>query len=394
MERAIPSPLVGVHTTMLPTSTFISRSNEIHKNRYNYSLVICINSRIKVKIICPVHGVFEQSCYSHLAGRGCPFCGLSKIGNKKRATLEQFVLRANTIHVNKYDYSLVVYNNNLTKIKILCPIHGIFEQTPSSHLSGHGCAKCAFESLSNRYRKSTNEFICKANEVHNNKYDYSFSIYKDRHALMKIRCPVHGVFEQTPGKHLSGQGCYTCGKNSMGLKRRSNTDSFIKRALKVHGGKYDYSLVDYTIDSKNVKIICPKHGIFEQTPNNHIKGNGCNICNESKGERYLSNLLENKEIIFERQKRFKGCKNKRELPFDFFIPAIDTCIEYDGIFHYKSVFGGRYIKSFKDTLHNDAIKTTFCIHNGIDLIRIPYTTEKSEIDNIVNNLKLRIGGTV
>ena len=90
----------------------------------------------------------------------------------KRITTGQFIKKARDVHKNKYDYSLSNYNHTHKKIKIICPDHGTFEQTPSSHLNGSGCPKC----YGNK-NLTTEEFINKSNLIHNNKYDYSLSKY-------------------------------------------------------------------------------------------------------------------------------------------------------------------------------------------------------------------------
>jgi hypothetical protein len=136
----------------LTTEEFVKKSKIIHGDKYDYSLVEYKNAKTKVKIICPIHGVFEQTPDNHLQEKGCPECRYIKSGNKKRLTIEDFINRSNNIHDNKYDYSLVKYKGWTTKIKIICPVHGIFEQTPGSHLSGRGCVKCTYKYNKSYYR--------------------------------------------------------------------------------------------------------------------------------------------------------------------------------------------------------------------------------------------------
>jgi hypothetical protein len=116
---------------------FIEKANVKHNNFYDYSLVEYKNNKIKVKIVCPIHGVFEQRPNDHLNGRGCPMCK-----NVQKHTNIKFIEKVNKIHNNFYDYSLVEYINNRYKIKIICPIHGIFIQKPLLHLNGCGCPQC------------------------------------------------------------------------------------------------------------------------------------------------------------------------------------------------------------------------------------------------------------
>jgi len=183
--------------------------------------------------------------------------------------LELFINKSNKIHNNKYDYSLVDYINSQTKVKIICPEHGVFEQLPNNHTSKkYGCPIC-----SKRQKKNNLIFICDAKIIHNNKYDYSLVDYKDSNTKVKIICPEHGVFIQTPNTHLNRKyGCPVCSKN-----KKMTTELFIERSNKIHNNKYDYSLVDYKNAHTKVKIICPIHGIFEQEPNSHKKS-GCGKC--------------------------------------------------------------------------------------------------------------------
>ena len=118
----------------------------------------------------------------------------------KKAT-EEFIRKAREVHGDKYDYSKAEYKNHLTKITIICPEHGEFQQIPSGHLSGHGCPKC-----SGKAKLTTEEFIRKAREVHGDKYDYSKVDYKNANTNITIVCPEHGEFEQRPADHLRGAG--------------------------------------------------------------------------------------------------------------------------------------------------------------------------------------------
>ena len=100
----------------------------------------------------------------------------------KRLTTEEFKCKSKIIHNNKYDYSLVEYSNNSTKLKRICPIHGEFEQIPNSHLLGKGCSKC------NNFNTTNDDFSNKAKLVHGNRYDYSLINYKHSKLVIKIKC--------------------------------------------------------------------------------------------------------------------------------------------------------------------------------------------------------------
>lgn len=138
---------------------------------------------------------------------------------------ERFVL----IHGNKYDYSLVNYKNQLTKVKIICPIHGEFEQLPKNHLKGCDCPKCGFINQCDKRRKDNDKFICEVNSIHNNIYNYSQCNYKNAHIKVKIICSIHGEFEQTPKAHLTlKQGCPECYNENRKYNAPSwNKDSWV-----------------------------------------------------------------------------------------------------------------------------------------------------------------------
>ena len=290
----------------------------------------------------------------------------------KRKSTDEFINESIVIHGNKYDYSLVKYKNNKTKVDIICNEHGIFCQYPFNHLKGHGCSKC-----SKNNKLTTDEFINKSIKVHGNKYDYSLVEYEGYNNKVNISCGKHGTFNQKPSDHLKGHGCPKCG----GSKTLTN-NKFINKSIKVHGNKYDYSLVEYKNNKTKVDIICKKHDfIFKQKPNDHLSGKGCPKCKLSKGEIVVENILIDKNIDYKIQYHFDKCRNKNTLPFDFYLPDKNMCIEYDGIQHFEpsEYFGGE--KSFIQRKENDKIKSKYCIDNNIDLLRIKYNENILDILN-------------
>ena len=338
--------------------------NKIHDSHYDYSLSDYKGNKTKIKIICPIHGIFEQIPSNHLKGQGCPLC----FGTHKK-TNNEFINEVEKIHNNIYDYSMVDYKSALIKVKIICKEHGIFEQRPNDHLNGRGCPKCANKDI------TTDKFNQKANIIHNNFYDYSLVDYIKSIIKVKIICPIHGVFEQKPNDHLSGGGCPDCGGTS-----QLNKNKFMKKSNNVHNSFYDYSLSNYISNRIKVKIICPKHGVFEQTPAHHMNGVGCPKCNESKGEKQIRNILDKYNIKYEYQKKFKDCKFIRLLPFDFYLSEYNICIEYDGEQHFKENHYFNTKKDYKKQIERDKIKTNYCINNTIKLIRLNF------LDNIENKL--------
>ena len=290
-----------------------------------------------------------------------------------KLTNDIFIQRSIKIHNNKYDYSLVNYVNTRTKVKIICRKHGTFEQLPSAHLRGQTCKKC------NNTNSSNNNFILESIKIHNNKYDYSLVNYINNKIKVKIICKKHGTFEQLPNSHTNGHGCNKCA-----VEYKSNifrNSDIISNMSIIHNNKYDYSLVNYVNNKTKIKIICKKHGVFEQVPNSHIKGMGCHFCGESVGESTISKLLKQKNIYFIKQKTFEDCRNKNKLPFDFYIPNLNMCIEFDGKQHFIPIeyWGGE--ETFSKIKNNDKIKNNYCIVNNIKLLRINY------LENIIEKLE-------
>lgn len=186
----------------------------------------------------------------------------------------EFVDKASKIHNNKYDYLKADYVNNHTKICIICPEHGEFWQTPRGHLSGSGCPKCAKVN-----KPSNDEFIKLASLTHLNKYNYIRTNYINAHKKIEIICPTHGSFFMKPTNHIDNkQGCPKCGILSRVSKISLTSEEFIKKATEVHSDKYDYSEIAYVNSHTKVKIKCFKHGVFYQTPNNHLAGKDCLKC--------------------------------------------------------------------------------------------------------------------
>lgn len=131
-----------------------------------------------------------------------------------KMTTDTFIEKAKLVHGDKYEYTESTYKNKKTKIKIICKVHGVFEQTPRWHLEGAGCQKCSLiENGKKLVHKKSLEFITKSTLKYNGKYDYSLAVYKRSDNKIKIVCPIHGIFKQTPSSHLSAKlGCTKCGK--------------------------------------------------------------------------------------------------------------------------------------------------------------------------------------
>jgi G:T-mismatch repair DNA endonuclease (very short patch repair protein) len=299
---------------------------------------------------------------------------------------EQFLEEANKKHDNFYDYSKSIYINSTTKINIICPIHGDFTQIPNSHISGQGCPKCGH--YKNTNKKNTEDFIKRSTIIHNNKYDYSKVEYDGNKKKVIIICPTHGEFIQIPNAHLRGAGCWNCSVDYRMNEKRSNSKDFIEKANIAHQNKYDYSLVNYYNNYQKIPIKCPKHGIFNQNPGNHLQGAGCPKCSsiESKSETKIKSILEETGIDFIQQDR--TLINPFEI--DFVIPDYKIGIEFNGIYYHSEDNGGKNKKYHLN-------KTDRCEKEGYQLIHIfeneyiqKYNLLRFKIKSLLNKNKYRI----
>jgi hypothetical protein len=356
---------------VMTQNEFIEKATLKHNRRYEYDKVVYENSKLPVIITCKEHGDFQQSPNQHLQGYGCSECS----GTKKLNT-NSFIVKANIVHHNRYDYSKVCYINNSIKVKIICKEHGDFSQSPMKHLQGQGCRACA----GNR-NHSFESFKAKANKIHDNKFTYERSNFINVKTKITITCPVHGEFEQIPSEHLSGYGCKKCGNNT-----KYSTEEFVSKAREIHGDKYGYQYVVYESSTRKIKIECPFHGFFEQRPTNHLNGQGCPKCNLPKGEQRIIKHLENLKMSFITQFTFKDCFHIKPLPFDFMVikDSVKYLIEFHGEQHYKSINYGRNKTNFDYRKQLDKIKMDYATKNNIPFLEIPYT-EMDRVEELVNN---------
>jgi hypothetical protein len=358
----------------LNTDEFIKRSKLVHGDIYDYSLVDYKNTFTKVKIRCYKHGIFEQFLEPHTTKKlGCPDCN-------QELKSQKFIEKSIKKYGSKYDYNLVKYNGIHKKVKIKCNnCKEILEITPESHLYGIQCVNChGYENL----RFTQDEYIKKIKQVHGeSRYNYSLVEYKNSDSMINILCNKCGeIFLQNARQHMRKSGCPICADN-----KKLTTEEYIKRAIKRHGNiRYDYSLVEYVNNNTKVKIKCNKcNYIFDVPAESHSSGQGCPKCNESKGEIKVSNFLKENNIKYFIQHRFKNCRYKLPLPFDFYLPEHNICIEFDGVQHFTSncYFGGKERnneKLFEDIKIRDNIKNVYCEKNNIKLIRIKYTESISK----------------
>mgnify|MGYP006921343902 CR=1 FL=1 len=235
----------------------------------------------------------------------------------------EFIKKARKVHGGKYDYSLVDYKRNDENVIIICAIHGEFKQRPSNHLNGANCYHCGMENKAKNRAKNKEDFITECQITHGNKYDYSLTQYTNCKEKIKVICPTHGIFELMADNHKRRDGCSKCNKEE---DLKNNKKAFLDKSVLAHNNKYDYSTVEYINSTKKVKIICPIHGEFEQTPNSHSMGRGCyecsKLCNTYKREDYIklskTAILYIMLLEYEDEKFYKIGKTKNTIKRRFF----------------------------------------------------------------------------
>ncbi len=295
----------------------------------------------------------------------------------RRKTTEEFIAEAIVVHGDRYGYDKVVYVNAITKVEIECHAHGYFEQRANHHLKGHGCAECA-----GMKKLSTEEFISKAKIKHGDTYGYDKVDYINAYTKVNIICDIHGVFEQTPSNHLSGQGCAECAG-----RRKLSTEEFISKAKIKHGNRYNYDKVEYINAATKVEIECHAHGVFEQTPNNHLKGSGCPECHkevtQSKAEKELQGFVAPyyPDMTPNDRTQIRSTLTGELLEFDIWIPSIQKAIE----------FNGGYWHSKPDAIIRDKIKADQCIVKGIDLLVVHEDDWEYDKQSCLDNVLIFIG---
>lgn len=210
---------------------------------------------------------------------------------------EKFIKKALNIHSGRYGYDLVEYTDAVTPVKIICPNHGVFLQSPKQHLKTFGCRECSSERRGLSRRLTKQEFVRRCREVHGEQYGYEKVKYENTRSKIEIFCYSHmGYFVQKAGKHLSGQGCGICGGN-----HSYSTQEFSDNARRVHGDFYSYEKTCYKNTHEKVEIICPVHGSFYQAPCHHLNGRGCRRCYDDATKKRqtldLQHVIDKSELV-------------------------------------------------------------------------------------------------
>ena len=327
-----------------------AKMTKMHGGKYEYVKGSYTKAVNNIKIICPEHGLFEQKSSHHTRGRGCPKCATIGHFNTEKKAFD----KCTKVHNGKYEYVKGSYTKSVNKIKIICPEHGLFEQLYRSHITGIGCIKCA-----NPPRLEKEVFAGLA-KVHNGKYEYVKGSYTKSVNKIKIICPEHGLFEQQFTKHVNGSNCPKCAITTCAKNITKSESHVFAELTKIHNGKYEYVKGSYTKSKEKMKIICPEHGLFEQTPDGQKQGKGCKKCTHSisKAEQEIANYIKSLGLAILQSDR-KILKGKE---LDIVIPELKIAIEYNGVYWHSEQHG----KGF----NYHASKTAECNKMGYRLVHI------------------------
>jgi very-short-patch-repair endonuclease len=265
------------------------------------------------------------------------------------------------------------YKGGEEKLLWLCLFnskHGCYRQKLHKHLFGQRCPKCWAERRGKSKRLRIQDIEKQFPEL------VPGQMYVNNRKKLLWRClkdASHGTYFQTHNSHQQRHGCSLCGRDKT-LKATRLGIEYLEKKFPlelVKGQKYVNAF-------RKLRWKCSAHGEYLQIYNIRQQGGGCPYCFESRGEKRIDLYLKNVYFVFEREKRFKTCRWKNPLPFDFCIPSLKVLIEYQGEQHYRwiSFFNSR--KSFKSLCRNDHIKRLWARRNGWRLIRIPYTIKNIE----------------
>ena len=328
-----------------------------------------VGARIKIKHRCKICGYeWETMPNCILNGGGCPECAKYQRAKSNTKTHTQYVTEVASINSNIEVIGR--YTNADAKIKIKCKICDNEWFTRAIEvLRGHGCPKCSQKALSKTHEQYVSELATiNSNVVVIDKYINSYT--KIKHFCLK--CGYE--WSVKPNSILQGNCCPKCS-----TRRKSHEQYVLELAIK----NPNIEVVDEYINANtnilhNCKICNHKWMI---KPSHVLCGSGCPSCQETSGEQQIRQWLISNDIRYEYQKCFIGCRNKRSLPFDFYIPNYNCCIEYDGSQHFKEVdyWGGK--EYLLQRQHNDKIKNEYCKKNDIFLIRIRYNENVSDVLN-------------
>lgn len=362
---------------------FWAAVSETHK-QYDFRDFRYLGATTASTVQCPHHGPFQTKPTYLLAGSGCPICGKTKSATARKLGLAGFIAQARRVHGGRYEYPTQDYSGNKTKVRILCPDHGEYWQTPNSHLNGRGCPECANDLKRQRNKAVSLQTLRELPArlaAGNANWTYDFTTFTGMNRHLRAHCSIHGEFHAAPNNILRNSGCAKCGVDKhqqFAESRKLTTEEWVARAKKQHGDKYDYADSVYVGAETRTSVRCRTHGVFYTTTDHIYQATGCPKCSHhlSRGEdavfRFLSNLTT-------AEQRNRTVLKPKEL--DIYLPEAKMAVEYCGEFWHSH---GDAEDERKNKLKHFQ-KYADCKAQGIRLITL-YETEWKEHNYAVRRL--------
>ena len=280
------------------------------------------------------------------------------------------------------------YIDKKTPILHHCLIHDVYWMaSPTNILAGKGCNKCMREKISNALVKSHEKYV--SDLIVKNPIVEVIDKYINSNTPIMHHCLKHDIYwKASPNNILLGEGCVECRKEKHRKTLSKSHEQYVNEVALVNPnieviGKY---INAYTTILHRCKIDGEE---WFASPTNILMGKGCPLCSESKGEKSIRLWLDAHNVLYVCLKMFDNCKNARVLPFDFYLPEYNICIEYDGEQHFKPIDFANKGEEWANEQFNirqkcDAIKTEYCKNNNIALLRIPYFKNiEEELNNFL-----------
>lgn len=373
---------------------YIYTYEEIKKEFKDRNYILITDHKVKHKekyeYVCVKHSdcgsQFIDWGHFHNSGRGCYYCGRERTEASRRKDLSEYDGQA-LAESKGFEYVGMSRHDKKIWVQFICPKHveyGI-QEMPYNNMKRVvvGCQHCI--------GRNDEEDVVLQEMFYANPNIELLEPYQGRAKRIRMRCTIHGIEStKTPYDVISGRGCVLCGAEKVAAQSRTPKDQFVQNLQ----SKYkNIELVSgYIAKKEYANFYCSSCGAKWTDIAFYVEKRGCPQCNGSYAESIIADVLQDYNINYIPQFSFSDCRDKKPLPFDYYLPDYNILIEYDGEQHYFPVnFGGisddKAQENFERCRIHDEIKNQYCIDNNIMLMRIPYW-EKDNIRNLLNiNLK-------
>lgn len=350
-----------------------------------------INNRQKLDLECKCGNIFNKSLESMNRYKKymCNTCADKESRVNRR-------IKYNDIKedVEKEGYILLTQNSDYTKaedkIEVKCDKGHVYNvRYYEFSRRGYRCPICQKENKNKKQTISYSDIYKYINSI-NYKLITKKSDYIDTKHYVFVECNNNHIFKTKINSLRNGRRCKACATIKNAERQRipyEKQKEFVE--------SFGYELISQKEDYTNVhdKYIfkCDKGHVYKANFSDFQQGCRCSICKISKGEAKVESVLKKYNIDYILQYKFDDCKFYNKLPFDFYIPSMNTCIEYDGKQHFQYVHSWGGYDEFINRLIRDSIKNIYCRENKIKLIRIPYYEFENIEEILLNKLNLKTG---